>query len=165
MLALGYTPPQWSLSDAVQKFLEGDFADGDMLTHAWLQWALCIPSPRSISEVMAVQWLTLERVESFKRAMLLDHRVLLANVRGEGYRIVPPSEQARYAVENALDAMEREVGRSSMVLRQTRVEVLDNRERKRHTDATVKMGALTDMLRHRKSDVFALFGNNVKKVG
>ena len=110
-----------------------------------------------MSDVTKVQWITLDRVEQFKRALLIDHRIALENVRGEGYRVVPPSDQARFAVVTAMNGIRREISKSGMVLKHTRTELLNDDERRRHLDAETKMKALSSMAGREKRDVLKLF--------
>ena len=150
-------PVEWSLKDAVERFFEKGAQDGDVITHEWLQWALDIPEPRSIDDMRRVQWLLLDRVEQLKRTLLLEHRICLANVRGEGYMIVPPSDQARYAVQSAMQSVRRELRKGESILTHTRTELLDIDAKRRHTDAEVKMAGIRSMMSRQKRDMLKPF--------
>lgn len=155
-------PVEWSLKDAVDRFFEKGAQDGEIITHDWLQWALDIPEPRSVDDMRRVQWLLLDRVEQLKKTLLVEHRICLANVRGEGYMIVPPSDQARYAMQSAMQGIRRELNKGDSILTHTRTELLDGEAKRRHTDAEVKLAGIKGMMSRQKRDVFKLFDQQTK---
>lgn len=151
--ALKLNSSEWSLEWAVGQYFAASYADGDLISKDWLMWALDI-TKRGIEEN---EFLLLERVEAFKQTLLLEHQVALQNVRGRGYRVVPPSEQARYAAEEAARYFEKGVSKAGALLTHTRRSKLTSDEAKRHTDTEIRMASLDGMLSKGKRDVFALF--------
>src|SRR5690554_5230956 len=81
------------IADAIESFFREDFQDGDLVSWDWLTYHLHI-TPKAQAEN---QFLMLERVDDFRNELLKEHLIALQNVRGKGYRIVPPAEQAEYA--------------------------------------------------------------------
>lgn len=151
-------PPQaWSLEEAVQRFHDSGFADGDLVTHEWLAWSLALPEPATVAELREQQFVVLDRVEQFKSELLTKHQVALQSVRGKGYRVVPPAEQARYAAEEASRHIEKGLRRGDQLLNHTRLDALSDDERRRHIDTESRMASLASMAKRGRRDIFKLF--------
>jgi hypothetical protein len=148
----------WSLENAVSDFLKEEFKDGDLISHDWLRMALDI-NARAIKKN---EFILLERMEAFKTALLETHQIALQNVRGKGYRLVPPSEQARYAAEELAHYMKKGFKKADSLLTNTRCDQLSTDERRRHTDTQIRVAALSGMVSKGKRDVFLLFKNSKK---
>ena len=144
----------FNIKDAVNAFLAFGFNDGDLISHDWLGYNLEINSKALRQD----PFLALKRVEDFKAVLLKEFNIALQNVRGKGYRIVPPSEQAQYAAEEAARYITKGLLKASDLLDNTRIDSLTDQERRRHTDTSVRMAALSGMVSRGKRDVFALFG-------
>lgn len=152
-VAQNFPGKSWSLDDAVGHFIGEGFNDGDLVSHDWLRWALDINQ----RDMRDNEFVLLERMEALKTALLVDHQVALQNVRGKGYRVVPPAEQARFAAEEASRYMTKGLKKADSLLKHTRTGELDKDERRRHTDTEVRMSALAGMVGKGRRDVFALF--------
>lgn len=150
-------PNTWSLDKALELFFADNFTDGQLISHAWLEWALNLPTPKTTQEMVNCQFVILDRVEQFKAALLTQHQIFVVSVRGQGYRIVPPSDQAFIAVDTAMRGVRREFSKCQEVMKNTRLAELDVDQAKRHTDAQVKVSALTGMVGKAKREVFSLF--------
>ncbi|QHF02414.1 hypothetical protein N015_08315 [Pseudomonas asturiensis] len=150
-------PNSWSLEKALELFHEDKFADGQLISHDWLTWALNLPKPTTASEMVNCQFVILDRVEQFKEALLTQYQIYIVSVRGKGYRIVPPSDQAFIAIDTAMRGVRREFSKCKEVMKHTRLGELDADQAKRHTDAQVKVSALTGMIGKGKREVFGLF--------
>lgn len=150
-------PNSWSLEKATEQFLSDKFADGQLISHEWLTWALNLPKPTTAKEMVNCQFVILDRVEQFKEALLTQHQIYIVSVRGKGYRIVPPSDQAFIAIDTAMRGVRREFQKCEEVMKHTRVAELDAEQAKRHTDAQVKVSALSGMMGKGKREVFKLF--------
>ena len=148
--------PAW-LSHAVEQFEQTNHSDGDMLSHDWLKFALQIREPKTLDEAKEMQFVMLSRMDAFRDHLLNARKVALQNVRGQGYRIVPPHEQARFAADHAMRHVHKGLKQGKNIMRNTRIDALTDEERQRHTDAEVKLCGLSQMMRHQRRDVFALF--------
>lgn len=143
----------WSLDDTIARFFDEEFQDGDLISHDWLRWALEINEQVMRENDFAL----LERMEQFKAALLYHHKIALQNVRGEGYRIVPPAEQARYAAQEASRYIGKGMRKASDLLTHTHRDALDKDEMRRHVDTEVRIAGLQQMVSKGQRDVFALF--------
>lgn len=145
------------LEHAIKEYDRTNHDDGDMLSHDWLAFALQLEKPRHLDEVQEKQWRALSRIDAFRDYLLRDRQVALQNVRGQGYRIVPPSEQARYAAEQAMRQVSKGLEKGSKLLTHTRTAALSDDEKRQHTDAQVKLSGIGQMIKRQRKDVFALF--------
>lgn len=150
-------PNSWSLDKAIEQFKADNFTDGQLISHDWLTWALNLPKPQTAQEMVNCQFVILDRVEQFKEALLTQHQIYIVSVRGKGYRIVPPSDQAFIAIDTAMRGVRREFSKCKEVMKHTRIGELDSDQAKRHLDAQVKVSALSGMIGKEKREVFGLF--------
>ena len=142
------------LEFAVQEYDTTAYKDGDLLSKQWLLFALQIPAKMDSTEDM--MFLFLNRFEAFREYMLIQRKIALENVRGRGYRVVPPGEQARLAADEALKLIRRGLNKGNKILANTRVHMLTNDEASRHTDAQIKLAGLQQMLGRQKTDLLKL---------
>lgn len=157
MSVVPLNPNSWSLDKAIEQFKADKFADGQLISHDWLTWALNLPKPKTAQEMVNCQFVILDRVEQFKEALLTQHQIYIVSVRGKGYRIVPPSDQAFIAIDTAMRGVRREFSKCKEVMKHTRIGELDQEQAKRHLDAQVKVSALSGMIGKEKREVFGLF--------
>lgn len=155
--------PVW-LQRAIDKFNEEPRPDGDVLTNEWLVWALDVPAPKTLAEYKDHSFTLMSRVEAFKDWLMTERKIVLRNVRGTGYQIVPPSEQALFAAETWVKAIEKGAKKSIAYLTNARTEDLTAEERKRHIDTEIRIRGASDILTKEKRNVFLMFQpNKVKK--
>lgn len=140
--------PVWR--QAVRDFLAEGFKSGDILSHAWLEQRFGLDPVNDDSKLTALafrerQFRWLSCIEGFKSELLKQHRVCLASVFGQGYRVTPPAEQS----ELATDAFEGEVTRAyrkaALRLKFIRIEELTNEQRRENADAVARLSMLRGM--------------------
>ena len=148
--------PAW-LERAANLYDQGNHKDGDILSHDWLRYALDIPVASTLEESEEIQWMTLTRVDAFREWLLIERKTALKAVRGKGYWIVPPSEQAQVAAEEAMRLVQRGLRKGWAMMEHARLADMDDDSRRRHTDAHVRLAGIGDMMRRQKRDVFRLF--------
>jgi hypothetical protein len=158
MEAKHFPAEQWSLDEAIDQFMEEKFQDGDLISHDWLRMVLDIND----AAIAANAFVVVERMEAFKTVLLDGHQIALQNVRGRGYRVIPPHEQARYAAEEAAKYMSKGLKKADALLTNTRHESLTKDEKRRHTDTQIRIAALSGMISKGKRDVFKLFESKKK---
>lgn len=91
----------------------------------------------------------------FEDALLTEHQVALANVRGVGYRIVPPAEQTAWAERQGIAEVRKAVRKLSDRLTNVDFVALGAEERKANADALARLGMLGGMLK--QATEFKLF--------
>ena len=142
---------------AVEMFLKKGFGDNDIISWLWLKDALCLVEAKTIEEVAGAQFDMLQKVEMFKDELLTRHQIALKNVRGVGYMIIPPGEQAYHAAEVGIKVINSGMRKAERLLENVRLSEMDNTEKQRHTDAQVKFAALKGLMNKERIDVFAIF--------
>lgn len=150
-----FSMEEWSLESAVELFFQDGFKDGDLISNDWIAYAIDVPSQRTLTQEELFE--RFSRIEALKSTLLQDHQVALQNVRGKGYRVVPPAEQARYAAEEAAKYMKKGLRKAEALLNNTRMDSLTDDQKRRHTDTVVRMAALKGMADKGRRDVFKLF--------
>lgn len=143
----------WSVKEAVDLFFTDGKKDGDLLSHEWISFALRIPSDFAKEQ----PFLLLERWSAFKDVLLKDHKIALQNVRGKGYLVVPPREQAEFAARTSSAQIQKALQVGSDLLEYTRTDELTTDEAKRHTDTAVRFAGLTGMIKRARRDVLEAF--------
>lgn len=140
--------PQWR--QAVKDFLGAGFSAGDVIPRAWLEEhfgmsALDEAKPLLPAAYNARHFVWLRNLEALRSELLERHQIYLSTVIGEGYRIVPPSEQAAAAQ----DKFDREAKKSYRVaantLKNIKVSELTDAERRENLDAIAKLSMMRGM--------------------
>ena len=149
----------WEAQAAVDRFFAAGFEDGDLISHSWIFYALDVERPSTRADSL----LLLDRMDAFRQALLTRHHIALQNIRGRGYRVVPPAEQAEFAARTAVAYIDKGLQKGRGLLHHTRMDSLTDRERQRHTDTELRMSGLTRMVGRRTRNVFALFNSNKRK--
>ena len=156
--------PTSIIDDALAQFDKDGFKDGDIVSHDWIRWALDIKVPARLEEVNELQFLLLSRLDEFRDRLLIERKIALRNVRGDGYLIVPPYDQARYAAEQGLKYIRKGLEKAEELLEHARLDEMSTDERKRHVDAQCKFDGMKGIMTRQKRDVFALFGPKDEEV-
>lgn len=152
-----HSRPAW-LEHAIGLFDSDGFGDGDVISHLWLKHALQVPRPKNLEEAERIQWVMLTRIEAFKDWLLKERKIALLNIRGEGYRIIPPQEQAQVAAQEGMRLVKKGLQKADRIMTHTRLSELNTEERKRHTDAHVRLSGIGEMMARQRRDIFKLFG-------
>lgn len=145
------------LQRAVDMFDNDRFKDGDLLSRDWIAHALDIPPVRTLQDAERIQWMTLARVEAFKEYLLTERKVALRTARGQGYVVIPPSQQAEYAAREAMSLVHKGLQKGAKIMENTRMDSLTDSEKRRHTDAELRLSGLSQMMKRQRRDVFRLF--------
>jgi hypothetical protein len=105
-----------------------------------------LPStPLGEAEKLKLQFLA--QFVEFEEALLVEHQVALANVRGVGYRIVAPHEQTAWAERHGISEVRKAVRKLSNRLMNVDFVALGAEDRKSNADALARLGMLGGMLK------------------
>ena len=96
-------------------------------------------------------------MDAFRDWLLVERKIALQNVRGEGYRIVPPSEQAQVAAEEAMRLVRKGLEKGDRLMTHARFDQMEADEKRRHTDAHIRLSGIGEMMTRQKKDMFKLF--------
>lgn len=144
------------IQEAIEKFFDKGYQDGDTVSMLWLHDTLKIEEPKTVQQAKAAQFELLTKLDMFKSELLEGHGIALRNIRGVGYIVVPPHDQTRYAMEECVRHINKGMKRADALLDNTRTRLLTISEKKRHTDAVVKFSAVKGIINRQKRDVFLM---------
>ncbi|MGH7909060.1 MAG: hypothetical protein ACRENW_04325 [Thermodesulfobacteriota bacterium] len=147
----------WNLDEALAKFFESKFEDGHVVSHEFIDYMINIPPVESM-DARIWSLMRMDRFEAVRDVLLTVHRIYLSNVRGKGYLVVPPREQAVTALSTAMGDIKRALSKAGKAIdtKHVRMELLDSEESKRHTDAIVRLSGIRAMVNKEKKNVFDL---------
>lgn len=151
--------PAWR--EAVHRFREQGFRAGDVLAFDWLFDAFGVirPSPDTpLAEAQRSELEFLSGFKAFEDVLLGEYQIALANVRGVGYRVVPPAEQTAWAEGQGKLELKRALRKMHDRLANVDLGQLDAGQRRENADALARLAQLSGMAKSamRKRSVLAI---------
>lgn len=121
-----------------------NYSYGDVIPMAWLHenFDCHPPETGSMRDFQKYHLQFFSLFEQFRAELLENHSMALVNVRGEGYRILPPKDQTSYALERLKNRMMAEGRKTKNILVNIRHDLLTNDQRKENSDALAKLAAI-----------------------
>jgi len=89
----------------------------------------------------------LSQLNGFQTALLEEHQVALANVKGEGYRIVAPHEQTPWAERQGIADVRKAIRKLATRLTNVDFAQLGTEDRKANADALARLGMMGGMVK------------------
>jgi hypothetical protein len=135
--------PEWK--PAVAAFLAANFTEGSVIEHAWFYEAFGVPQPdqaESYKEGERHKLRFVRLFEAFRGYLLEEHLLALRSVPGVGYDLVPAKERAPWALSEAESRVSHELRKANRRMAFTPLHELTDDERRRHTDAMVRLGMM-----------------------
>lgn len=134
---------------AVEVFLATNPKPGDIVSHDQLDEWLGIDESTvtDFESAQRLQFIRLSRIEAFKGELLLDHQIYVENVRGEGYRVVPPKDQSSAAEEFTRRTIAQAISKGISVAKNVNGNELTDAQRKENADAIARLANLRLMTR------------------
>lgn len=86
-------------------------------------------------------------MENLRKYLLAKHKLCLDNVRGQGYRIVPPKEQTHLGLVTLSKEVKRAINKSKDIISNVRVERLTKEEMKEHADGVARHAFVSTLIR------------------
>lgn len=122
---------------------------GDMLTHEWIVDQLGIQKPEygSQEDFDAFNFAYMQSISSLSKYLLEEHQLAVQNVRGKGYRVVPPDEQVDAAKKHVHQEMHRAIRRYASHLTNIRYDELSSESQRRRDDEAAKLTQMKQMMR------------------
>lgn len=138
--------PQWL---AAAEEVAENCAYGDLLTKEWLTEAFGLQQPEfgTVEDFERHKLEFMQCMDQFSRQLLEEHNLALQNVWGQGYRIVPPSEQVDVAWKAAMQGVRRELRKLGSQLRHIRYDELELSEQKKRDDASSRLSQINGFMR------------------
>ena len=133
--------PAWKQAgaDFVAQFSYGDLVPLDWF---YTHFELTQPEYCGREEFNKFQFAFLDAMENLKTLLLQQHSMALANVRGQGYRVLKPAEQTGYAMTKLRDEVRRTLRKAAGILEHVDRNLLSDDERRHNEEARGKLAAL-----------------------
>lgn len=130
--------------NALSAFKESDFKPGVIIPMSWFFEHFRVKPPESretVGEFQEEQFRFLGEMDRFQKALAEELDLVLQNVRGEGYRVVPPAEQTEWAMDRVHRDFTKTLGKAHMRLTHLRLSDLTDEQRRQNADAQAKLAA------------------------
>lgn len=137
--------PEWQ--SVAGRIAEMNPAPGTVFSHDWLCSAFGIQEASTIDEYKRNSLEFLRCIEGLKDALLMDHKIALRNVHGEGYAVMPPNEQTAYGVRVGLRGVEKSLKQMRKVITNVSLDKLTDEEVRKNTDAQIHAAGVASLLR------------------
>lgn len=140
--------PAWK--QAVKAVMEGPHDPGTLLSSSWLQeqFDLATPVTAEDQKIFQINWL--KAFNSFKDALLFDHKICLKTCHNGYYEIVAPQKQTDVAVTVHMRKMRREMKQMVNKLVHIDHSALTAEERQHNANALAKAATLGSSMRERR---------------
>lgn len=151
--------PAWR--EAIKAFMQARFAPGDTIDFGWLYDNFLITRPvgtTTLAEAQRAELQFLSQFKAFEDALLTEHQIALSNVRGVGYRIVPPAEQTTWAEGQGVQDVKKAIRKLGDRLTNVDLVQLTAEGRKENADALARLAMLSGMVKRtvEKSSAFQI---------
>lgn len=146
----GETPPEGTTFDrgwknAMEVFNKSGFKIGEMIPMAWFYTNFRVTpleDCHTADDFKETQFKFMGEMSMFQQSLAEENQLVLQNIRGEGYRIVPPAEQTAFAMDKAQREMNRVFSKAHMRLTNIRLDELSDEQRRQNADSQAKLAAL-----------------------
>lgn len=127
---------------------------GELIPHEWLKEQFHIkplsfsdyPDMESVRKAIADQQFTfMQLFERLRKDVLKNHSLCLMNVRGMGYKIIHPKDQAKYAWDQLIGIINKAFKECHDIMSHTKTQFLDEETKVRDRILFSKMGSLKQL--------------------
>lgn len=133
------------------RFHEAVFADGDLVSHAWLYEQFecdALNNPKiTWEQAQKLRFKLLGQFVPFRKALLEQHQIMLRPEIGLGYIIILPREQTQRSYNDRMANIKRELRDMNDEMVNVRESLLTAEERRERADLLAQAGMLRRMLR------------------
>lgn len=140
--------PAWR--EALRRWPTSGYAWGDQIPHAWFYEAFNlepIHDGMTVKQAETIRLKFLGQFESFRRALLEDHRMDLVSVRGYGYEIVTPADASRRAFDEEMHEIRKAVRNLARRLLYVPTAQLTDDQRRENADLLARAAGLRRTLK------------------
>ena len=137
---------------AIADNLARSFNYGDLVPHEWFEEAFNLKPPAygSKKQFNAYQWEFMNLFEGVKSHLLETHKMYLSNVKGRGYLLVMPNQQAEVAVTKMRSAISKELGKAKQAITNINIALLSNDEVLKKDAAHGRIAAMSAFVKKNK---------------
>lgn len=129
-------------------------APGMLIESTWLYEKLEIQKPTASTPYAKAREAGMQYMQAtvlLRSELLTEHQIALETQPGVGYRVVAPGDQTRWAIKELQDEMHKAISRGSSRVQNTRLEQLNDIERKYNADELTRLAGLKLMMRRFRS--------------
>jgi hypothetical protein len=140
--------PPWK--NAVAELFSGRYGYGDVVPHKVIHEALSLPKPKGKVHVSILEkWrlALMTQMEQLERHLLEKQNMCLANVYGQGYRILKPGEQTAHAIKHGHHGIKKSIRKMGKQLSFVARDQLTSDQAKENTDALNRLSALKSQVK------------------
>ena len=127
---------------AIQRFFEHGYSYGSIIPNEWFRTHFGLRAPESIAEADQARMLYMQYMGIFRSNMLIFHRMALRSKSGIGQEVVKPSEQTRWAMEDARNQITRVLKKTNDRLTYLNADRLSDADRRENLDAINRLSFL-----------------------
>ena len=129
------------------------FAAGETIEHDWLKSKFNFKELKFsefdneldfIKTLQLQQFAYMSLIDALRWELLENYKVYLRNIRGDGYMILPSSEQVNFAYEKAIDAIKNEIKVADLIMSNTKV--VDMEQQQKDNDLRARWSMLKQLL-------------------
>jgi hypothetical protein len=125
---------------------------GTLFTHRELYDMFMVKYPErdvpiTPGELAKLELQYLSQLKGFESALLEEHQIALASVKGEGYRIVLPREQTPWAERQGISEVRKAIRKLGTRLTNVDFLQLGPEDRKANADALARLGMMSGMVK------------------
>lgn len=134
--------------DIVVKSVVSEFAPGELITHDYLKDKFCIKEPdmsefdnvTSLFQAGSIlQFTYMSLVDKLRNDILQDHNYYLCNIRGDGYILLHPKDQAEYAYKTAVKSIKDAMRNALEIIKHIRHNDVPPEQRSKDNDLLAKL--------------------------
>lgn len=133
------------------------FADGSLISHDFLKMKFGTQIPKFsdyetvdqfVKAIDVQRFQYLDMVDLLRDRLLKDRKIYIINVLGEGYIVIQPQDQVKYAYESFFKKVRKLIGETTLIMKNVRQVSLEQQS----TDNTIKAkyNALKNMIKTAK---------------
>lgn len=129
-----------TIPSAIARLTAEGMTPGKIITHAWLDEALGL---NRLGKDYA--WKKLSRVKELRERLLVEYKIDLKNIRGQGYMIVPPEEQTGVAMADTIRGIASAIAGGTARVQNVDIARLSDQAKRENADAVARLAGLGSM--------------------
>ena len=154
---LGFSPDGW---DAFVNGIAEEYGDGKIIPHEWLREQFGFKPLRledfdSLEDFLKARDIQSmaygDAIQHLKWELVKSRKMLLRNVRGDGYEIIRPEDQVQYGYDEFIKDVKKAIWECNMIM--NNVLAVDLSQQAKDNDLRAKFGLMKQMLGTIKSEL------------
>lgn len=153
-----YVVPAWE--GAAESIIRKNYSLGTILSHQELLAMFGMTHPMQegngayrsnlrgyTQDLERFQLTFMSNMEGLRKCLLTRHKLCLENIRGEGYRLVPPREQTSLGLHTLSKEVRRSLTKAKDTISNVNLDALDLDEQREHSDGLARFAFISSIIR------------------